>query len=247
MGLTDKLYETAGSIKDWATYPSSSISDSGTPSSSSSGASGDDGYWAYASKSFQNAVNSTSAAASSLYESLYSSTTSAGALPEQHDTDNNVDVNLMAPPPSSSKSTTSMPARTNKFIGWKLQNPYSNIRGHQVQPSSLSAVRSLLRVVPVTSNKQDYHASLQHVDTSSSSLDVSVSSLEHHHHPPEVSRNETASQLAEGTIRALRDLELDEAMELHIALRYWTHRWERPLLSWIEAGPWGTCVVVMLS
>jgi hypothetical protein len=56
--------------------------------------------------------------------------------------------------------------------------------------------------------------------------------------PVAVSRNETASQLAEGTIRALRDAELDEAMELHQALEYWTLRWERPLLSWLEAGPW---------
>jgi hypothetical protein len=48
-----------------------------------------------------------------------------------------------------------------------------------------------------------------------------------------------ASRLAEGTIRALRDLALDEAVELHDSLRYWTERWERPFLSWVEAGPSG--------
>jgi hypothetical protein len=54
--------------------------------------------------------------------------------------------------------------------------------------------------------------------------------------------SETASQLAEGTIRALRDLALEEAVELQAALRYWNYRWERPLLSWLEAGPFGTLV-----
>ena len=53
----------------------------------------------------------------------------------------------------------------------------------------------------------------------------------------QVSDEETASRLAEGTIRALRDLALEEAIELHEALRFWTERWERPVLSWLEAGP----------
>jgi hypothetical protein len=53
------------------------------------------------------------------------------------------------------------------------------------------------------------------------------------------SPSETASQLAEGTLRAYRDIALDEAVELHSALRYWAYRWERPLLSWLEAGPIG--------
>lgn len=127
-----------------------------------------------------------------------------------------------------------------------MQNPYSNIRGgrDQYQPSSLNAVRSLLRVVPdgpTSSSSSD--TPIQRLDTSSS-LDESVSSLDAYHsnhndtNKSFSSRNETASQLAEGTVRALRDLELQEAMELHRALEYWTLRWERPLLSWLEAGPW---------
>lgn len=52
--------------------------------------------------------------------------------------------------------------------------------------------------------------------------------------------SETASQLAEGTVRALRDMTLDEAVEFHEALRFWSDRWEHPLLSWLEAGPTGT-------
>ena len=53
------------------------------------------------------------------------------------------------------------------------------------------------------------------------------------------SPSEMASHLAEGTLRAFRDVALDEAVELHDALRYWSYRWERPLLSWLEAGPTG--------
>jgi hypothetical protein len=55
-----------------------------------------------------------------------------------------------------------------------------------------------------------------------------------------VSPSETASQIAEGTIRAMRDVLCDEAVELQMALRFWTERWERPLFSWLEAGPRGT-------
>ena len=48
---------------------------------------------------------------------------------------------------------------------------------------------------------------------------------------------EMAARLAEGTLRAYRDLALDEATELHSALHHWTLRWERPFLGWLEAGP----------
>jgi hypothetical protein len=46
--------------------------------------------------------------------------------------------------------------------------------------------------------------------------------------------------LAEGTLRALRDMALDEAVELHESLHFWSARWERPVWSWWEAGPLGT-------
>jgi hypothetical protein len=48
---------------------------------------------------------------------------------------------------------------------------------------------------------------------------------------------EMAARLAEGTLRAYRDLALDEATELHSALHHWTLRWEQPFLGWLEAGP----------
>jgi hypothetical protein len=67
----------------------------------------------------------------------------------------------------------------------------------------------------------------------------------HHNHKKNkkkkkpVSSSETASLLAEGTLRSLRDFALDEAVELNGALQYWAMRWEMPLLSWLEAGPAG--------
>ena len=50
---------------------------------------------------------------------------------------------------------------------------------------------------------------------------------------------ETAAHLAEGMIRAWRDLALEEAVELNAALRFWSNRWEQPGLSFLEAGPQG--------
>jgi hypothetical protein len=55
--------------------------------------------------------------------------------------------------------------------------------------------------------------------------------------PSSHSPEETASQLTEGTLRAMRDLALDEALELHSSLKYWSDRWERPFFSWFVAGP----------
>lgn len=247
MGISDKIYDAAGSVVDWAygtsSYPSSNTNENnGAPSTPSNNARSNS-YLASVSSSLQKAVDSTNTAASSLYEYLYSS----GPSTAPNDTESRsaavIGESLSSSPLGASKTTPSSTTMStaNKFIGWKLQNPYSYIRGRdQYQPSSLSAVRSLLRVVPDGSNTPEQHSSsMERLDTSSS-LEMSVSSLEDHHGPqhPFSSRNETASQLAEGTIRALRDLELDEAMELHASLEYWTLRWERPLLSWLEAGPW---------
>ena len=52
-----------------------------------------------------------------------------------------------------------------------------------------------------------------------------------------ISKAETASRLSEGTVRAMRDMALNEALELHHALRFWTARLERPLLFYMESGP----------
>jgi len=53
----------------------------------------------------------------------------------------------------------------------------------------------------------------------------------------QISKAVTASRLGEGTIRAMRDMALNEALELHHALRFWTERLERPILYYLEGGP----------
>ena len=54
-----------------------------------------------------------------------------------------------------------------------------------------------------------------------------------------LSNAESASQLAEGTLRSLRDLALEEALELYHSLEHWNHRLEHPLLAKIELYPSG--------
>ena len=49
---------------------------------------------------------------------------------------------------------------------------------------------------------------------------------------------EIALHLAEGTIRALRDLALDEALQLHYSLGFWSNLYERPILSRLQFTPW---------
>lgn len=145
-------------------------------------------------------------------------------------------------------------AKRDVFLGmFSLQNPYQSVRG-RIQPhitndnyaqrrASMSAVRSLLSLVPQQSS-ETANTPLP------SSNDLDQSYTEYGNHPsidfpsnrrnmPPYSDAETATQIAEGTIRAVRDVALDEAVELHVALRYWSSRWERPVLSWLEAGPWG--------
>jgi hypothetical protein len=123
-------------------------------------------------------------------------------------------------------------------LEWMLKNPYSSVRGRHHSPSSLSAVRSLLTLVPVI---QEHPTEEDEPDPVVEHVDILGESMEWHAaikpKPPKSTSSETASQLAEGTIRALRDLALDEAIELHETLQFWTSRWERPLLSWLEAGP----------
>lgn len=124
------------------------------------------------------------------------------------------------------------------------------------------AVRSLLTLVPVDQRLETVHEeSLERCEKEfhthhpttpqpqHSSLESSWTEYESQSSakPPTrngVSPSETASQLTEGTLRALRDLALDEAVQLQGSLRFWTSRWERPLLSWLEAGPIGRWILV---
>jgi hypothetical protein len=196
----------------------------------------------------------------------------------------------------SSSSTSSSPwnKTPHSDLLWMFRNnknPYNAVRGRDTHPSALTAVRSLVALVPTTNRTEEemsrrYSAghSLTTVDevvhdddrlaydkawstksggksaaaarTSTTdetspflapyalgrpdSLIISASSPVFKRPRTLSSASETASQLAEGSIRALRDLALDEAVELQAALRFWNNRWERPLLSWLEAGPLGT-------
>lgn len=112
------------------------------------------------------------------------------------------------------------------------QNPYRSIRGQywHDQPPSLSPIRNLISAIHVDGTPPlRYRENSSPLDASSHSAPSAAI----------VSQSETASQLAEGLVRALRDAELQEAVELHASLQYWTKRWDRPILSWLEAGPWG--------
>ena len=174
------------------------------------------------------------------------------------------------------------------------KNPYSAVRGRDTQPYSMTAVRSLVALVPTANTDRrilrrdsshgqsslmddetevDFSPETSwsmnqtvgkatdeppppppppppydlHRQRSDPSITTTQRSISHGTRRKAVSASETASQLAEGTIRALRDLVLDEAVELQMALRFWNDRWERPLLSWLEAGPLGTstCSIFM--
>lgn len=61
----------------------------------------------------------------------------------------------------------------------------------------------------------------------------------HHQHQKHgnISNEVKASMLGDLTIRAMRDMALSEALQLHDALRFWTERFERPFLHYLEFGP----------
>ena len=151
-------------------------------------------------------------------------------------------------------------------VSWNIltKNPYHSVRGrHSVSDrrQSLAAVRSFLALVPLDEEDEENadgeedttNAGAYQFDAATDDMlspinqpprahQRTASFLSHHSHgnhnqQRRAGRDVTASQVAEGTLRALRDLSLEEAVELNTALRFWSSRWERPLLSWLEAGP----------
>ena len=50
----------------------------------------------------------------------------------------------------------------------------------------------------------------------------------------------------EATLRAWRNLLLEEAVELEEALRYWNTRSERPLLAYVETGDCASLLVIVV-
>jgi hypothetical protein len=182
------------------------------------------------------------------------------------------DENMLSPRSGTPRRSSTTRRASAIHLSSILQNPYNSVRGRHHHPSSMSAVRSLITLVPFDEdddhddsdddekkdaefNDDDSRLRMVKEDDVSeqgelpSGLETSWSDgRDRRQRNPStqqqrrttVSSAETASQLAEGTLRALRDMALDEAVELHQALHFWSDRWERPILSWLEAGPAGT-------
>ena len=148
-------------------------------------------------------------------------------------------------PSKSSRRQATLSARELVMM---FKNPYDHVRGRHSQQSSYSsvtAVRSLLTLIPQTENERMqpmiHDTPINSDEDDEHTMDESWRETPHkqvgNRGSSFLSPAESASQIAEGTVRALRDIALDEAVELHAALRFWSERWERPLLSWMEAGP----------
>lgn len=250
--VATRLYEVTTKGTEWAMGGSSSyetpqatssVRDPSTfsfPSTAPRDASSSS-YWRSANESMQHAASSTYSTLASIVSSLYTPTSTTerrGSLSPP--------ASMADPDDFSTSLRTRRSPLTKQFTSGDLammfNNPYNSVRGRHSSQSSMAAIRSLLPLVPL----QEGLSRVDCLELPATSKEDSLFS------PPSlfddetrrrlkqyVSPSETASQLAEGTIRALRDLALDEAVELHAALRYWTERWERPLLSWVEAGPQG--------
>jgi len=206
-----------------------------------------DSYWKYASSSIQSAAESSYSTLTGMLSSIYtdSSTTAPPVLERRESPEDDMMDDLI------------LPSLRKSSLAWMRGNPYNSVRGRHDRPSSMSAVRSFLTVVPsvdhyvpkleaIPNEESMYYdepitpSGHSLLEGSWSEKDFSYRKGNFYHQRKPVSDAETASQVAEGTIRALRDLALDEAVELHASLRYWSERWERPVLSWLEAGPSGT-------
>ena len=287
--------------------PADSATESSGPSSSAAST------WDYASNSLNYAAEQAYSTFAGTVSSFYTECAEAAppaplpsSLPSSSPSIavNQATVPEMPQPSAATTDKTTLMAirKYPQLMSWMLKNPYSSVRGRHHQPSSMSAVRSLLTLVPFEKNQAIY--SDQRMDPEGCLLPQTVAlddevlqqkqplppsfilddtiettrineppipidasscipepqptctttimpppSMEHNNNnasmaimttTKSVSSAETASQLAEGAVRALRDIALDEGMELHGALRHWTDRWENPFLSWLEAGPWGT-------
>ncbi len=260
--VTTKLSEVVGKGWGWYSGPSpptageTSSSDSAphppTPkasgSSSRSEQSSQSNYWDYA----HDAAEQTYSTLSGYVGSIGWSPSSGGISDTSCDT-SPIDPLIMENMPVAPKHRKTGSLLTSPTVLNLFHNPYVVVRGGGNQQayrpsSSMEAIRSFISAVPTlqleSTDSPSDASSMIHQD---SSLAVSESSS--HGITPvnlvergtsgtiQSSPSETASQLAEGTLRAFRDIALDEAVELHQSLRYWSYRWERPLLSWLEAGP----------
>jgi hypothetical protein len=216
--------------------------------------------WNYASSSINYASDSINDAAEQTYSKIagvLSSFYTESAPPVSNtSTMERIPEERPLKKPSLKKPSLAI-SKYPELMSWMLKNPYTSVRGrNHHHPSSVSAVRSLLTLVPLDKKQGIYSQPVdpeksvfpkevtpqkkQPMLRDESHTDLEASWVEGARKKSKsVSSAETASQLTEGTVRALRDIALEEAVELHGALQFWTERWERPVLSWLEAGPWG--------
>jgi hypothetical protein len=248
----------------------STTASSSSPAILSSKPSTSEYFWSYAGEAAESTYSTVTGAFSNLpfWKDENSSeeppSTSSSTHPSRA-----VMTNLPPPSVDDSNSSGNIASFLKKpdLISMLNYNPYIGVRGgrynHPAPPSSMSAVRSLLSVVPLDASTTKFDVDLVSIPSHGDSIhsDGGIGGVGGHHDIPipgstpsssykrfsmpaiaasSSTPSETASQLAEGTVRAFRDIALDEAVELHNALRYWSYRWERPLLSWLEAGPTGT-------
>jgi hypothetical protein len=229
--VATKISEVAGKGLGWATTPVPVPAPTPIPSPTTTPArpstkTSSDSYWDYANKSLAETAEQT-----------YSTISSYLPTFTTHKNDPHLNPTVMENLPLQPPSTTKTNINRQKAFTSPLalfQNTYTGFRGGRYyQPhkrSSMEAVRSLLNVVPVVD--MDDNASQASSENGDSIVSDSHVSSRMAQTPS--SSSETASQLAEGSIRAFRDLCLDEAVELHRALRYWSLRVDRPLLSWCK-------------
>ena len=167
----------------------------------------------------------------------------------------NVTIRTSAPPPLTPTTSRQIPTATDgsssatpihrnnattadnnntstATTAWNNNTKYSQeeLPMHSLLPQQLSTIESMDD--RQARAEQDPNNRAQEISNNNNN-DVKKASSSSNSHSPE----ETASQLTEGTLRAMRDLALDEALELHASLKYWTDRWERPVFSWFVAGP----------
>lgn len=235
--VATRLSEVTAKGIDWA-YGSNS------PQSKEVERGGMDDYFHYASETFLGAMDQTRASVSNIMSSFYTKAPYGSSEPSSQSV---MDESFPETPAGTSRKK---PPQGYKYpdLEWILKNPYNSVRGGYEGRSSLSAVRSLIPLIPVNEKdlEDDEEEGGHGLDLNNQQMVVSLdpdalenSMVDFTSQKGRDRRSESASQLAEGTVRALRDLFLEEALELHKSLRFWTVRWERPVLSWLEAGPWG--------
>lgn len=205
-----------------------------------------EGYWKYANNSLQYAAETTYSTLASFLSSIYCYNHDHSSRQRRQSLLGTVEPPLDDSSMREKRKTPFTKHLKTTDLVMIFKNPYDSVRGRHERPSSMSAVRSLLTLMPETTPSNRLQTPT--LDTISPN-DVLYEGLDNYdpeasfvlgkvrRKPFTVTPSETASQIAEGTLRALRDLALDEAVDLHIALRFWTERWERPILSWLEAGP----------